>query len=106
MNSCIRALLVIALSGSRAIHASFASIILGHQRSAAAVLLSDPMRPRSSKSSAIWSIFALIALLAPVLWLAAWPHEHPITSWLAVAFLVLIGLVAAFASGTGQSRRS
>ena len=69
------------------------------------MLPSDPMRPRSFARARIWWILALVAVLAPFLWLVAWPHEHPITSWIAVSFLVLVGLIAVFGGGTGRSRR-
>ena len=40
-------------------------------------------------------LLGLVAVLTPFVWLVAWPEEHPITSWIAVSFLVLVGLIAA-----------
>jgi hypothetical protein len=52
------------------------------------------MRSRSTSGSKVWGALALVAVLSPFLWLAAWPHDHPITSWIGVAVLVLVGLFA------------
>jgi hypothetical protein len=52
------------------------------------------MRSRSTSGSKVWSAIALVAVLSPFLWLAAWPHDHPLTSWIGVAVLVLVGLLA------------
>jgi len=75
----------------------------------AAVLLSDPMRPHSSVRSLGWGALALVAVLSPLLWLVAWPHGHPLTSWIAVSILVLVGLLAVrgggIQRGTDRSRR-
>jgi hypothetical protein len=58
------------------------------------VLHSGLMHSRSSVRSKVWGALALVGVLSPFLWLAAWPHEHPLTSWIAVSFLVLVGLLA------------
>jgi len=52
------------------------------------------MRSRWTSRSKVWSALALVAVLSPFLWLAAWPHDHPLTSWIGVAVLVLVGLFA------------
>jgi MYXO-CTERM domain-containing protein len=52
------------------------------------------VRARSKASSIAWTALALLALASPILWLAAWPHTHPVTSWIAVALLALAGLWA------------
>jgi hypothetical protein len=59
------------------------------------------MRPGSTLRTALWGAFAVIAILTPFLWLASWRHEHPITSWIAVAILVVVGLLTV----CGESRR-
>jgi hypothetical protein len=66
------------------------------------VLASDPMRSRSSVRSGVWGILALAAVLSPFLWLAVWPHGHPVTSWVAVSFLVLVGLLAMLGASTSR----
>ena len=39
--------------------------------------------------------FVLLAVCSPFIWLASWPEGHPITSWIGVTLLVLVGLAAA-----------
>jgi hypothetical protein len=84
-------------------------VALSHpsQSNDGAVLRSDPMRPHSSVRSLGWGVLALVAVLSPFLWLVAWPHGHPPTSWIAVSFLVLVGLLVVRRTqrGTDQSRR-
>lgn len=52
------------------------------------------MRLHRKASSIAWTALAVLALASPFLWLAAWPHAHPVTSWIAVALLALGGLWA------------
>jgi hypothetical protein len=52
------------------------------------------MRSRWSSGSKVWDGLALVAVLSPFAWLAAWPHDHPLMSWIGAAVLVLVGLFA------------
>jgi hypothetical protein len=63
------------------------------RRTVQRVLHSDGMRSRSTSGSKVWGALALVPILSPFLWLAAWPHHHPLTSWIGVAVLVLVGLL-------------
>jgi hypothetical protein len=72
------------------------------RRNSGAGVASDPMRPRSSMRSGVWGVLALAAVLSPFLWLAMWPHGHPVTSWIAISFLVLVGLLAMLRASTSR----